>query len=288
MSIYNIIKLGDSMKKIELRYIILIFFIIVAVSLAIVHNSVNQNRKLSYLESVIKDTVLFVNRIVYSPIDYFKKEIEKENTKKDILNKYLELKKEEEKLELNNAKILELETEMETLKSMLELNKTLTKSSYLNATVINRNLGTWYQNITIDKGKNDGVSVDMAVINSKGLVGKVIQTSNFNSTVKLLTSNDLNSKLSVKIKQDTDIFGLLVGYDDSAKAFLISGIDQNTTIELGSVVVTTGMGNIFPSGILVGNVVDIKQDHFGLTKTVYVKPSVSFDDISYVTILRRD
>jgi rod shape-determining protein MreC len=275
------------MKKIELRYIVLLVFIIIALTLAIIYSAVNENRKLSYPEMVIKDSVLFINRIINTPFNYVKDYVDKEKEKKDILNKYLEIKKQLDYLDLNNAKILELETEIESLKDLLKLNSTLTEIEYLNATVVNRNLGYWHNNIIVDKGMNDGVLVDMAVITNQGLIGKIVQVTNFNSTVKLLTSNDLNSKISVKIKQDEDIIGLLVGYDQKKNAFLISGIDQNADIEIDSKVLTTGMSTLFPSGILVGRVIEVKSDHFDLTKTIYVKPAVDFDNITYVTILRK-
>jgi rod shape-determining protein MreC len=55
-----------------------------------------------------------------------------------------------------------------------------------------------------------------------------------------------------------------------------------------SLVVTTGMGGIFPSGILIGKVKEISSDHFDLAKTVYVSSEVDFDSINYVTILKRN
>ena len=67
---------------------------------------------------------------------------------------------------------------------------TLSEYTYLNATVVNRNIGYWYNTITIDKGKYNGVEVDMVVVNNDGLIGKVVSTTTFTSDIKLLTTSD--------------------------------------------------------------------------------------------------
>jgi len=188
------------------------------------------------------------------------------------------------------TKYEEAEKEINDLKKILELNNTLSESSYMNATIINRNIGYWYNTVTIDKGEKDGIEKDMAVINNDGLIGIVTKTSKLNSTVKLLTTADTNSKISVKIKVDEDnyIFGLLVGYDKDKKSFIIEGIANNTEIPISSMVTTTGLGNNFPSGILIGRVDKITKDNFDLARTVLVKSSVDFDNINYVTVLKKD
>lgn len=174
------------------------------------------------------------------------------------------------------------------MESTLEINNSLLKDSYLNATVVNRDVGHWYNTITIDKGSKNGVKKDMAVITSKGLIGKITSISNFSSTVKLLTNEDINNKISVKIEIDNKyIYGILTGFDSSTNCFQIEGISENTEIPTNSMVTTTGMGDIFPSGILIGTVKRVSTDNFDLARTVEVEPYVDFDDINYVTILKR-
>ncbi|MCD8529533.1 MAG: hypothetical protein LRY25_01940, partial [Flavobacterium sp.] len=95
----------------------------------------------------------------------------------------------------------------------------------------------------------------MAVITNQGLIGKVVSVSTFTSRVRLLTSSDIHNKVSVKIKTDKeDIYGILSSYDKENNVLIIEGISSNKIIEKDSVVVTTGMGSIFPSGVLVGKV----------------------------------
>ena len=128
----------------------------------------------------------------------------------------------------------------------------------------------------------------MPVIVSEGLIGKVTKVTNFNSTVKLITSDDVNNKTSVKIKVgEKFVYGLLSGYDQQKKTFIVEGISDNIEIPEGSLVTTTGMGDSFPSGIVVGKVKQVTTDNFDLAKTVEVTSSVDYDDLSFVTILKR-
>jgi rod shape-determining protein MreC len=216
-------------KKLEIRYLVLIVFMLIAIVLGFVNRSVNQSRELNFLESMMKDSVLFVNKIVATPFNFINDIIIEEKNKKTMLNEYNDLKKEISKIESNNARILELETKLKELEKLLDLNKSLVGYSYLNAMTINRNLGYWYNTITIDKGSKDGVLLDMAVIINEGLIGKITEVTNFSSTVKLITNMDTHNKISVKIKEeDKDIYGILTNYN--GEYFVVEGIDQNTTI----------------------------------------------------------
>ena len=275
-------------NKIEKKYILLGVVIGIVVLLVIVSSIVNSKRELSPVEMAIKDTVLLVEKVAYAPIRFVKDKIDEITKLHNIYEEYQILENKIGETDSIKAKNLELADEVDKLSKMLELNQTLSKDSYLNATVINRNLGYWYNTVTIDKGSKNGVEVDMPVVVSEGLIGKVSKVTNFNSTVKLLTSDDVNNKISVKISvDDKNVYGLLSGYNKETGNFIVEGIADNTEIKKDSYVMTTGMGDIFPSGILVGKVASITTDNFDLAKTVEVKSDVNFDDIRYVTILKR-
>ena len=128
----------------------------------------------------------------------------------------------------------------------------------------------------------------MAVVTNAGLIGIVENVSYTTSDVKLLTSSDVNQKISVKIKGENDYsYGLLSRYEPGQKTFTIEGIAGNKEIKEGAEVTTTGLGSAFPSGILIGYVKSITKDHFDLERIVEVESKVDFDDVGYVTILKR-
>ncbi len=282
---------GDFMyekKTINKKYIILIAVFVVALVLGITNAIIMNKENLSPFEKSIKDATLAVTKILYKPVEFVKDKMKEHSEKQDLYEKYKELEKKVKETDLIQSEKEELEREVENLKKTLELNQTLSESSYLNATVVNRNLGYWYNTITIDKGSYNGVEKDMPVIVSEGLIGKVTKVTNFNSTVKLITSDDVNNKTSVKIKVgDKFVYGLLSGYDKQKRTFIVEGISDNTEIPKDSVVTTTGMGDSFPSGIVVGKVKRVTTDNFDLAKTVEVTSNVDYDDLSFVTILKR-
>lgn len=276
-------------RKIEKRYVVIIILIIIMILFSIFTFGVKDGRNLTIIEKSIKDSCLFIGKIVSSPIDFVIDKIEESKEKKNIYEKYKKMQKKYEKTKLLEAKYKEVNKHLQELEDTLDINNSLIDDSYLNATVVNRDIGYWYNTITVDKGSKNGVTKDMAVITSKGLIGKITNVSNFNSTVKLLTNEDINNKISVKIEIDDNyVYGILTGYDSSTNCFQIEGISENTEIPTNSMVTTTGMGDIFPSGILIGVVKRVSTDNFDLARTVEVEPYVNFDDINYVTILKRD
>ena len=114
--------------------------------------------------------------------------------------------------------------------------------------------------------------------------------SSHSSSVKLLSNENMSDKISVKIRVNDDqyVFGLISGYTAKNNTYTVEGISENVDIPKGADVVTTGMGSMFPSGIQVGTVTKVTTDNFDLSKVVKVKSSVDFNDIDYVTVLKRE
>ena len=183
---------------------------------------------------------------------------------------------------------IELRRQLDKLKEELNIDYTLVDYEYLNATVVSRNVGFWYNTITIDKGSYNGVEKDMVVINSKGLIGRIIRTSAFTSDIRLITTSDTNNKISVHISNgDNNLYGLINNYNYSDNLLEVEGISNTKDVTIGDYVYTSGLGGIFPSGILIGTVSEISTDSYDLAKIIKVVPSADFTDINYVSILKR-
>lgn len=267
------------------------FITIAVIALLLIFSSIifiKDGRNLNFIEKSIKDGALFVSNIVLSPINFVKDKIKESNEKKDLYNKYKELEIKVDSYESLLAEKLEIEKELDELKKVVGLNNLLSDKKVMNAVVINRNLDYWHDTLTIDKGSHDGVEEGMPVVVSKGLIGKIDSVSNFNSTVKLLTSKN-NYKISVKIESGEEYaYGLLTDYNDEENIYKIEGISQTIPIINDTLVTTTGLGDIFPSGIVIGKVVGSKSDSYDLARIVEVKPSVDFNDFNVVTIIKRN
>lgn len=280
-------RLNSHKKKMETKFIVLIIIVSVCLIIGIISLSVRDNRSLSFAEKGIKDVGLGLQKIISMPFHFVVDKIDNYNDMKRIYKKYKEADNIESKATLLEEYNKELNKSLNELKDTLELNKLITDYEAINATVINRNIGNWYNTLTIDKGETAGIKANMIVITNSGLIGKVIKTSFYTSDVKLITTPDLNSKISVGIiSGETVTYGLLSGYDKNNKNLLVIDIIDNTTIKVGDKVTTSGLSDLYPKGIIVGSVSKIETDDFGISKIVRVTPSSNFNDLRYVTVLR--
>jgi len=154
------------------------------------------------------------------------------------------------------------------------------------ARVIGRDASNWWKTVQLDRGSDDGVRTNCPVLNADGLVGKVIAVNRGDSRVLLLL--DPNCKISALL-QKTRETGVVVG---SAVAFsraprcLMTFVDRNAKIAAGQAVITSGLGSVFPKGILVGTVTDARLNkQTGMYQDVDVKPAVDFTRLEEVVVI---
>lgn len=234
---------------------IIIFIIVFIILINISSIFITSDRKLNFIEKTIKDLSLVTH------------------LKKNIKITYSD--------NFKDSEIKELQKEITDLKETLKLNALLSEYDYVNATVISSN-----DYLIVDKGSKNGVKRGSAVINSNGLIGKVVNTSNFTSTIKLLNSNDIKNKISVKIIDgDNFYYGLFIGYEKGV--YKIEGVSEVNKVNIGNLVTTTGLTEYFPSGLLIGSVKRIVKDEYDLSAIIEVEPSVNFNNMEIVTILDR-
>lgn len=275
-------------KKFDKRYWFIILIVLIALILVVLAISLKKDRDLNPFERVAKDISTVVIKVVKTPFDFVGNQIKAMNEKDNLYKKYKKLQNKKEKIDSVNAENDNLKDEVKKLKEALQLKTTLSDQYQLSATITSRNIGYWYEEVTIDKGSKDGVKKNMAVVTSKGLIGSTTKVSNHSSTIKLLSNDNMSDKISVKIKTDDDyVYGLISSYNSKTNTYTVEGISENVTIPKNADVVTTGMGNIFPSGLMIGKVKGMTTDNFDLSKVLEVKSSVDFDNLDYVTVLKR-
>ncbi len=275
-------------KHFSKRYLFILAVVLIALILVVLAASLKEERDLNPVEKVAKDTITIVLKVVSAPFNFIQDRAEEMMEKNDLYEKYKKLKNKEEQVDSVISQNENLQNEIDKLKETLDLNTVLSDKVYLNATVISRNIGYWYDEITIDKGSKNGIEKGMAVVTPKGLIGQITKVSNYSSTVKLLSNENMSDKISVKIKvEEGYVYGLISKYDSKTNTYTVEGISENVDILKGANVVTTGMGTNFPSGLMVGKVKRVTTDNFDLSKVVEVEASVDFDDLDYVTVLKR-
>ncbi|WP_379965821.1 rod shape-determining protein MreC [Ectobacillus sp. sgz5001026] len=267
------------------RLIVLLVSIILLV--ALIGFSIKDRQKLSWPEQFVKDSIGVVQRVFEKPAQYvagffqnvedIKVTYEENKALKAKLDKYAEL----------SSKVGELTKENEELRAIVGKKDSLRDYNPLQSTIIGRNPDKWYDLVAIDKGAQEGVQKDMAVITDKGLIGKVKSVSQFTSTVELLSSVTRTNRISAVVQEDQTIFGLIEGYDKDKQALVFTKIPSNSNVKKDQYVVTSGYGGIFPKGLVIGKIVDVTPDDYGLTQTAYVKPEADFNNIDNVIVAKR-
>lgn len=267
-----------------------VIFLIIGVILlvALIGLSLRDRQNASLPEKIVKDTVGFAQSIVAKPTNYvtgFIKDIDA------MINTYEENKRLKSRLEefgSLQAEVKELNVENKRLQKLAGKQTSLRKYDPIQANVIARNPDQWEEKLILNQGSTDGVKVNMAVITSQGLIGKVVQTTPQTSEVELLSTSNTNYRVSATIankKKETN--GLIEGYDRKRGELILKRVDSELSVKKGDKVTTSGLGGIFPKGILIGEVTKVSTDDFGLTKLAYVKPAADFSMIDHVIIAKR-
>ncbi len=153
-------------------------------------------------------------------------------------------------------------------------------STAIVAQVIARDPSNWFKTILVNKGEDDGVTKDMAVITADGVVGRVMEVSP--KVAKVLQITDPNSALDVLV-QRSRCQGIMEGRIEDL--CILKYVQKSDDIQVGDAVVTSGMGGIFPKGLLTGTVTKVDRKRAGIFQYIEVKPSVDFSRLEEVLIV---
>ncbi len=148
--------------------------------------------------------------------------------------------------------------------------------------VISRGISGWWKTIRLSKGSHNGVEVDRAVVSPDGLIGKTVEVNRFSSEVLLLS--DPSCKLSGRISR-TGSFGVVFGGGLDIRGNPICQmefINKDIPIRVGDEVVTSGLGGVFPEGILIGYIESVRKDELGLYQEALIVPKADLSIIEYV------
>lgn len=269
-------------------FILLIGMIILVV---LIGYSLKDRKGLSMPEKFINDTVGWAQSVIHAPVSFVTNIFSNID---DLKKTYEENKVLKEKLSDDKEllyELQELKQENKELRNTLKKTDAMRDFTPIQATVISRSPERWIEQVSINKGSKDGVKSNMAVITADGMIGKIKSTSKTTSTVQLLTGFDQFNRISAKIsqKKGKDIVGVIEEYDEKSKSLLFRIIDEsNKDLKKGELVVSSGMGGVFPSGLPIGTVREVIPDQYGLTQTALIKPAADMFQINNVIVVDRD
>jgi rod shape-determining protein MreC len=157
------------------------------------------------------------------------------------------------------------------------------------AQVIARDPANWWRNISINLGRRDGVAPDMPVLTPDGLVGRVAETGETRSKVLLLGDPGCRVASLVQEGRQTVDSGIISGAASVTDVSLVdlSYLSRGSGVKPGQTVVTSGYGEVFPRGILIGHLVDFRPMEYGLYTDARVKLAVDLNRLEEVWVLMR-
>ncbi|WP_026671468.1 rod shape-determining protein MreC [Alkalihalobacterium bogoriense] len=267
------------------RLIVLLVSIIVLV--ALIGYSMSDRDSLTRPEQFLRDSVGWVQSLFSKPAHYVAGFFENVNEMKVIYeeNQVLKARLEEYAQVAGERNILKAENE--TLRKMLDIDESLSDYQRRTALVIQRTPDRWNEYISINKGSNDGIELNMAVMTSEGFIGKVIRVGPFTSRVQLITDYDRTNRVSAMIHADEQVLGFIEGYDQETGLLLMRKLAMDKEVEVDQLVTTSGKGGIFPSGLPIGHVVSVEPDEYGLTLNALIEPAADFYNLDYVFVIER-
>lgn len=270
-------------------FIFLIGFIILVV---LIGYSLRDRVNVTFAEEMINDAVGWIQYVIHVPVNFttevimniddFKNTYEENQILKEQISQYKGLVYD----------VQEINKENEQLRSALELieSDSIRSHEVIQAVVMSRTPERWLELITINKGKEHGVEANMLVMTAEGMIGKVQTPSKVTSTVKLLTGFDQFNRISAMVSRDEEknVFGMIEGYDDETESLMLRIIEDSVQeIKEGELVVSSGMGGVFPAGVTIGKVREVVSDQYGLTQIALIEPAADMYEINHVIVLDR-
>ncbi len=154
---------------------------------------------------------------------------------------------------------------------------------YVSAKVINSSTNKRNNYLTLNIGRNQGITKDMGVISPKGIVGIVKDVSdNFSSVISVLHKD---SKISAKVKKYGNLGSVLWNGYDYRRASLID-IPTHVPIYIGDTIITSGFSSVFPEGIVIGKIIDHRIESGNSFYTITIEFAEDFNTLSYVYVIK--
>lgn len=182
------------------------------------------------------------------------------------------------------ARLAELRKENFRLREMLEF-KEQSEYSLVPAEVIARDGSNWFHTMTINKGSIHGVEKDMAVVTSEGLVGNVLSVSPIASQVLLLTDARRAVSAIVQRSREPGEVGIVENAPEIPGFLRMSNLPREANIQPGDTVISSGLGGIFPKGLVIGHVLEIGEDEYGILKQALLRPAANFNRLEEVFVV---
>ena len=226
----------------------------------------------------IQKVAYSINRGVKNFVDFFLNfsEVRSENR---------ELVSENNKLKNKLVEYSDLEAENERLKKILDFKGQRDNYDYVVTNIIGVSGAGILDGYIVDKGTDQGVQKGMVVISAEGLVGQVSSVGSNWSIIQCIINE--NIAVSVMGEASRDNTGILKGYkgNKDENLTIVDNLPMDSNIKEGEVILTSGLGKVYPKEIRVGEVLSVEEDKVKVMKRAVVKPYVDFNKLEELVIV---
>jgi rod shape-determining protein MreC len=272
---------------------LVVFFVAIMFFVALMGFTLNVQGVVSWPEKFVSDTIAFGQQVVNKPVRWTADVIQNVREIRTIYEENQALRLTLAQYARDRARLSGLEYQNERLKNALEFTerqKEQNRYKYRIAEVISQSSDRYNRVIRINLGERNGILEDMAVTTVDGLIGRVVRVYPFSANVQLITDlSSVNGRVSgisatVQGKENRS-FGIIESYDLEQGTLLMTKIEQEDPLQPSDVIVTSGLGELFPEGIVIGTVIERRVGDFGLTHMATIQPAATFNHLREVFVV---
>ena len=267
-------------KKIGIVGIIITLAVLI---LLIVLTNIGTN-KFSGTENIFNKLVMPIQ----NGLTYLKNKIAGNNTFFENINNLKEenykLSHEKQELEQRLRELEIIKAENATLRQYVNMSEKYTEYNTVPAYIINRDISNLSNIFVINVGKKDGVDVNMPVISEEGLVGYVISATDSTSKVQPIIDPSASVSSTISTSRDSVIASGILGSTNTLK---LTYIPTEAELVLEDTIETSGIGGIYPKGIIIGKIKDIIQTKNITDRYAIVETAVDFSKLETVLVITK-
>lgn len=232
-------------------------------------------------EQFLKNAIFSGSSELYNISIVFADKTDEFNSEKELVEAYRKLRFKESDFIKQQAKFIDLQEQNSNLRN--ELNFLQEKEfKTIGADVIGKQIDPISRTITINRGLVDGININQPVITDGGiLVGFISVANNNDAIARLLTDNE-SRIASMLLNQDKSI-GIIEG--GFGLTIRMTFIPQNEIVEIGNIIVTSGLESHVPRGLVVGEVASVEKEPFEPFQRALITTPISYDKLSVVSVI---
>lgn len=279
-----VLKKKPEKQKVPSKYILLLYTFLSILLMALSLSGVFPD---SLIRNIFGSVIVPFEKGIASVTMYLTDEATRKDTIEALSAENEELKRQIDELSQENTILQQDKYELNSLRELYALDETYSDYEKIGARVISWEANNWFNSFLIDKGSNDGITLDMNVIAGNGLVGRICEVGpNYSRVVSIIDDNSNVSAYVLHTQDNLIVSGSLELYNQGYIRYS-QLVDSTDSVEIGDKIVTSYISDKYLPGILIGYIATKEYDSNHISNSGYITPVVDFSHLSEVLIITR-